>query len=73
MRKFILIGLAALLLVAPAAGAPASLARTSLSEQVAGTCDATSRRCFGWRPRSRSPAPAMTQPPTRPSPLRSTC
>jgi TolB protein len=46
MRKLILSAVAALMLVAPAAGAPASLARTSLTEQVVGTCDATSRPCF---------------------------
>jgi TolB protein len=46
MRKIILSAVAALLLVTPAAGAPASLARTSLTTQVAGTCDPTGRRCF---------------------------
>jgi hypothetical protein len=46
MRKLILSALVALLLVASAAGAPASLARTSLDAQLAGTCDPTSTSCF---------------------------
>jgi TolB protein len=45
MRKVILLVVAALILAAPAAGAPASLARTSLDEQVAGMCDPTSPPC----------------------------
>jgi TolB protein len=46
MRKVILIAAAAFMLAAPAAGARASLARTSLGEQVAGTCGPTSPPCF---------------------------
>jgi hypothetical protein len=42
MRKVILLAVAALMLAAPAVGARASLGRTSLDAQAAGTCDPTS-------------------------------
>ncbi len=46
MRKVVLIAAAALMLAAPAAAAPASLARTSLDAQAAGTCGPAGPPCF---------------------------
>jgi TolB protein len=46
MRKVILIAVAALMLVAPAASARAGLGRTSQDAQIAGTCDPTNQPCF---------------------------
>jgi TolB protein len=46
LRKVVSIAAAALVLAAAAAGAPASLARTSLDAPVARTCNPTGRPCF---------------------------